>query len=419
MFKPLELFVGLRYLRARRSNRFVSFISLISFAGIALGVAALIVVISVMNGFGNELRGRLVSLSSHITITGADGRLADWPAIRQLALDVPGVVAAAPVVSGQAMLVNGTHLSGAQIDGVLPALENGVTTLADNMVSGSADSLVAGSQQIVLGAHLAFKLGVSQGDRMNVLVPRGARNGGGIKPVLRRVTVAGVFEAGTPDHDSQRAFLHLTDAAALYDLDGDVSGVRIRVEDMLRAPIIAYNIETTLATAGIVDHQVGNWTLEQKNYFRAIKIEKVMMFTILLLIVAVAAFNIVATLVMVVNDKRTDIAILRTLGMSRGSVMSVFIVQGLLIGLIGTSLGALAGVLLTLHVDTIVPLIERVMGRQIMPADVYYFTEIPADLRWPEVLGISLIAFFLATVATIYPARRAAATLPAEALRYE
>jgi lipoprotein-releasing system permease protein len=413
MYRPLALFVGLRYLRAKHANRYVSFISLASVIGVALGVWALIVVISVMNGYANELRNRLLSLSAHVTVRAAHGALRDWPAVEALERRQPGVTGAAPFVEGDGMLMNGTHLSGVQIQGVLPGKEPDVSDIGKELQEGTLESLEPGAHHILLGAVLAQIAEASVGDQVNVLVPRASR--GSVEPRLERYTVTGIFEAGTPDQDAMRAYVHLSDAAALFGLGEGVSGVRLRLSDLMRAPEVAGALAANLGT----DHAVSDWTQEQATYFRAVKIEKGMMFFILMLIVAVAAFNIVATLVMVVTEKRADIAILRTLGLDPRSVMRIFVVQGTVIGLAGTLVGALLGVIAALNVETIVPRLESVLGVKLIPADVFYVTSVPSDLRWPDVVAITVSAFVLTTLATIYPARRAAATHPAEALRYD
>jgi len=413
MYRPLALFVGLRYLRAKHANRYVSFISLASVIGVALGVWALIVVISVMNGYANELRDRLLSLSAHVTVRAPHGALADWASVEAVERRQAGVTGAAPFVEGDGMLVNGTHLSGVQIQGVLPAKEPDVSDIADELQEGTLESLEPGAHHILLGAVLAQIAEVRIGDQVNVLVPRASR--GSVEPRLERYTVTGIFEAGTPDQDALRAYIHLSDASALFGLGEGVSGVRLRLADLMRAPGVAAALAATLGSG----YAVSDWTQEQATYFRAVKIEKGMMFFILLLIVAVAAFNIVATLVMVVTEKRSDIAILRTLGLEPRSVMRIFLVQGIVIGLAGTLVGALLGVISALNVETIVPRLESLFGVKLIPADVFYVTSVPSDLRSSDVLAITVTAFVLTGLATIYPARRAAATHPAEALRYD
>jgi lipoprotein-releasing system permease protein len=413
MYQPLEVYVGLRYLRAKHANRYVSFISLASVLGIAVGVSALIVVISVMNGFGDELRDRLLSLNAHATVrTAGGGPLDDWRAVQRRALEQPLVVGAAPFVAGEGMLANGPHLSGVQLEGVLPEEEPAVSGIADELREGSLDDLEPGAHRILLGAVLARVIDAGVGDGVNILVPR--LSGRDVTPRLQRFTVAGIFEAGVPEHDALRALVHLDDATALLGVGG-VTAVRLRLANVMRAPAVARDLGAALGER----YAVADWTREQATYFRAIRIEKAMMAVILSLIVAVAAFNIVATLVMVVTEKRPDIAILRTLGLEPGAVVRIFVVQGLVIGLTGTLVGVGAGVALALNVETLVPGIESLLGVKLMPADVYYVTQVPSDVRWPEVAAIALAAFVLTALATLYPARHAARVQPAEALRYD
>ncbi len=413
MFRPLEVFVGLRYLWAERQNRYVSFISGISLVGIAVGVAALIVVISVMNGFGNELRSRLLSLSAHVTVTGADGRLADPAPVRELAAAQLRTVDAGAFVEGQGLLVNGVNLNGVVIRGIDPGRDG--LDLGQAVAPAVLDTLQPGANRMIMGAELARKTGVMEDDEITVMIPR-SNAAGAIAPLLRRFRITGVFEVGIAEHDTSSALVHIADAADLMGLaPGSAHGVRITVDDVFEAPGVARSLAAELGP----DYRVSDWTEEQTSYFRAIKIEKAMMFVILLLIVAVAAFNIVATLVMVVSDKRTDIAILRTIGMRPGGVLRIFMVQGTLIGLIGTLIGFVVGVLLALNVESLLPRAEALLGINLLPKDLYYITSVPSDLRWPEVGLIVLAAFLLSALSTIYPARRAAATPPAEALRYE
>ncbi len=416
MVTPLELLLGLRYLRARTRNRFVSFISVASTVGIALGVAALITVISVMNGFSGELRDNLLSLTAHVTVRGADGSpLDDWRALRERLAAAPGVAAVSAFVEGEGMVVQGTRLRGVRLEGLDPADPDVRAALGTRVVRGELDALVPGSDAALLGAGLAAVLGIDVGRRVNLLLPRvGAATQ--VVPTLTRVTLAGVFDTGVQERDNSGIVLHRQDAAALLGLPDDaVDGLRVRLLDLMAAPRLAGEWQRTLGTAV----QVTDWSQEQAAYFRAVKLEKVMMFLILSLIVAVAVFNVVATLVMVVNDKRTDIAILRTMGLTPASVTAVFVLQGVLIGLIGTGAGLLGGLALSWNLEALLPRVEALLHVKLIPTDVYYVNHIPVDVRAVEVLWISLSAFLLATLATVYPARRAAATQPADALRYE
>ena len=413
MFRPLEIFVGLRYLRARRRSQFVSFISMMSLLGVAVGVAALIVVLSVMNGFENELRHRLLAMTSHGAISGPDGRLSDWPVVRAEALAVPGVVAAAPFVEIAGMLGNGTSLKAAVVRGIDPDLEGGVSRVAEHLLAGRLSDLQPGSGRLILGRLLAAQLGLAPGDPVVLMVPRG--EGANLVPRLRRFEVAGLFEVGMEEYDGLLALAHLEDAAGVLGLEWQVTGVRIELANMFAAPEVTATLATRLGSG----YTARDWTQENASYFRAVRIEKTMMTIILLLVVAVAAFNIVATLVMVVTDKRSEIAIFRTLGLTPGAVMRVFLIQGVIIGLIGTALGGALGVPLALNIETVAGHIESLLGIEFMPADVYYIARLPSDVRWPDVYAILGLAFTLCSLATLYPAWRAARVQPAEALRYD
>lgn len=415
MFKPLELFIGLRYTRAKRRNHFISFISLISMLGIALGVMALIVVLSVMNGFEKELRERILGVVAHVTILGEQDGLKDW---RELVASVTGnehIVGAAPYIHAEGMLTRSSSVSGTVIRGIMPLEEEKVSQLGSKMLRGSLENLHAGQYGIVIGSELAFALGVDMGDKVTLMVPQASVTPVGILPRLKRFSVVGIFEIGMYEYDSAFALIHLEDAQRLFRLQDKVTGVRLRLDDMFLAPQIARQIQQEY----VGRYRASDWTRQHVNFFRAVQMEKTVMFVILLLIVAVAAFNIVSTLVMMVTDKHGDIAILRTLGLSPGGIMAIFMVQGCIIGVIGTMLGTIGGIILALNVETLVPAIEQLFGIKFLAADVYYITELPSDMRWTDVINISSIAFLLTVIATIYPAWRAARTQPAEALRYE
>jgi lipoprotein-releasing system permease protein len=414
MINPVELFVGLRYLRAKRRTRFVSFITLISLLGIALGVAALIVILSVMNGFEGELRARLLSMSAHGTVTAADGPIRDWRPLVDRINEEPGVAAAAPLVQMEGMMQSGGDLYAALIQGVDPGYEQDLSGELVNMIEGDLDVLQPASRSIVLGRILAYDLGVRIGDGIVLLIPRPVGDGT-LQPVLERFVLRGVFEAGLQDHDGTLALVNIDDAANIQRLQGAVNAVRFRADDVMGAPGIARALQQRLGDG----FEASDWTVENASYFRAIRIEKMMMSLILSLIIGVAAFNIVASLVMVVTDKTTDIAVLRTLGMRPGGVVRVFFVQGAAIGWAGVVIGVLLGVVLAINVPVIAPLLEQWFGFQIMPGDVYYVTRIPAELEIQDVTIIALAAFVLTSLATLYPARRAALVDPAAALRYE
>ena len=415
MALPYELMIGLRYTRAKRRNHFISFISLISMLGIALGVTALIVVLSVMNGFQTELRGRILAVVSHVQISGADGEMSNWEAVARDAEKLPEVRGAAPYVQAQGMLSFGSSVRGAMVRGIIPDEEKKVADFGTHMKEGSIDSLQPDAFNIVLGSELARALGVFPGDKVTLIAPQGVVTPAGVVPRLKTFTVSGLFEVGMFEYDSGLALIRLEDAQKLYRMDDRVSGVRLKLDDLFRAPWVVRELAKTLT----VPAYLSDWTRSHANFFRAVQIEKNMMFIILSLIVAVAAFNIVSTLVMAVTDKQADIAILRTLGASPRSVMKIFIVQGALIGFIGLGLGVLGGVTLALNIDVVVPFIERLLGTQLFSKEVYYINSLPSELQWKDVITITAVSFVLSLVATLYPSWRASRINPAEALRYE
>lgn len=414
MFRPLSAFIGLRYLRAKRRNHFISFISLVSMLGIALGVAALITVISVMNGFEQELRSRILGMVSHATVTGFGEGIDDWRGAVTAAREDPRVVGAAPFVEREIM-IQGLRVSGAFLRGVDPATEPEVSDVASQVVEGRWDSLEPGAWRVVLGRELALWLGVGIGDTVTIYAPTLRSTPAGTLPTLRQFTVSGIFEVGMAEYDRGMAIVHLDDASRLMRMGGQVSGVRLKLEDMFRAWVVASDLAERLG--GL--YRVRDWTQEHSNFFRAVQTERMVMFIILSLIVAVAAFNLVSTLVMLVTDKQADIAILRTLGATPGTVMGVFVIQGMVSGVIGIAAGVVGGVLLAMNVTNVMRFLEAVFGFQLMPAEIYYINELPSDLRAGNVVTITVLAFLMSLVATLYPAWRAARTQPAEALRYE
>jgi lipoprotein-releasing system permease protein len=420
MFNPAPVFIGLRYTRARRRNHFISFISFTSILGVALGVAALITVLSVMNGFERELRSRILGMTSHATVVERGGSLKDWQRFVLALADQPRVLGAAPFVQKEAMLTHRGHVTGALVQGVLPDQEPKVSVVGERFKIGSLTDLRDGEYNIVLGSSLAATLGASVGDKVTVVAPQPTATPAGVAPRLRRFTVTGIFEVGHNEYDTAYALVHMQDAARLFRISDGVTGVRIRFDDIFAAPQLSRQVVENLPSQGLrAVYGVIPWTEYHVNFFRALKTEKTVMFVILALIVAVAAFNIVSTLVMVVTDKRADVAILRTIGMNRRGIMLVFIVQGVVIGLIGTLLGAVLGVWLALNVEWIVPAIERALHVKFLSPDVYYISELPSELEWADVWRISALAFVLGLLATLYPAWQAAETEPAEALRYE
>ncbi len=415
MFRPLEWFIGLRYLRSRRRRGVVSFMSAASLIGIALGVAALIVILSVMNGLETETRTRLLSMNAHATIAAPAG-LEDWRALRNEFAASPGVEGVTPYVTLEGMLSTGSSLRPAVVRGIIPEEEQAVSDIERFIESGSLDLLTPGAHQIVLGRLLALNLGLRVGDPVTLLVPRVIN--GGVRPRLALFTVAGIFEAGIQDNDANLAFVAMSDASDLKGLDGAAEGLAVRLEDPLSVG------RFRAARAGLIDApgaplRYSDWREEHRNLFNAIHIEKVMMRIILMFIVAVAAFNIVASLMMVVIDKQKDIAILRTYGLEPNRVARVFFVQGSVIGVAGTLIGTALGLALSLNVGVIVPWLESTFHFQIMPGDVYYVTAIPSEVHLFDVVSIPLVALVVAMLATVYPARRAAAISPAAALRYD
>jgi lipoprotein-releasing system permease protein len=415
MFHPLPLFIGLRYTRAKRRNHFISFISGTSMVGITLGIVALIVVLSVMNGFHREIQQRILSMASHATLTDPYAGMANWSEVLEQVRKHPDVVGAAPFVEVQGMLVNSSYVSGAMIRGIIPTEEDQVADLRRQMVSGSVDDLVDGEFRIILGRDLAAYLGVGPGDKVTVVTPQVSATPVGIMPRLKRFTVSGIFAVGMADYDRNAAFIQMRDGAKLLNLGDSVSGVRLKLTDMWEAPRLAREIAYDLG--GI--YRLVDWTQVHSNFFSALAMEKRMMSIILFLIVAVAAFNIVSTLVMVVTDKQSDIAVLRTLGLSPARVMAVFMVQGTAIGLIGTLLGMVAGVLLAWNVEPVVGAIESLFSVHFLDPTIYYISKLPSDVHLADVLSIGGGAFLMSILATLYPAWRAAQTQPAEALRYE
>lgn len=410
-----EGFVGLRYVRPRTRSGFVSFISAISMLGIAIAVAVLIVVLSVMNGFEAELRERILSLASHATISGFDGVLPHWEAVREHALEHDGVIGAAPYIEGEGMLVEGERLSGVLVRGIEPAEERRVAELDAIVRDGDAGALVAGEYNVLIGAALADALNVGIGDRPILLVSKANVTPAGIMPRMRRFRVAGIFEAGMHEFDRGLVFVHIDDAARLFRLGGSVTGVRLRLADMFEARTVVTEIARDMG-GGVF---VSDWTRKHANFFRSIQLTRTVMFVILLLVVGVAAFNIVSTLVMVVKDKRGDIAILRTLGATPGSILSVFMIQGTLIGAIGTLAGVALGVAGALNIETIVRWLEGVLSIDLVSAEVYFLNDLPARVMPGEVAEVALTAFVLALLSTVFPAWRAARTQPAQALRHE
>jgi lipoprotein-releasing system permease protein len=415
MLHPYELAIALRHIRSRSRNRFISFISVISMAGTALAVAVLIMVLSVMNGFEYEVRNRILQVVAHASVIGLDGHIANWQSLGAVALADPGVRAVARFVDGQAMLVGKSEIRGVQIRGVDPAAELGTSALGELMVDGELTALRPGGFGLVIGRTLAEQLGVGPGDDLVMLVSQGTTTPAGVVPRMRRFTVVGVFYAGMHEFDRSLAFMHIGDAQRLLRFGDDVTGLRLAVKDPLQAPAVVRAVANTWGEGAYVS----DWTHEHGNFFRSIQLTRSIVFVILLLVVAVAAFNIVSTLVMVVRDKRGEIAILRTLGASPAAIMTVFVCQGAIIGLTGIIVGVAAGVLGAWNVSSITALIERISGFRFVAPDVYFISELPSRLLWSDVWQVAGIGLVLSLVSTVYPAWRGALTAPAEVLRHE
>jgi lipoprotein-releasing system permease protein len=415
---PYELRIGLRYTRAgrraRRRNGFISFISGISMIGIALGVMALIVVLSVMNGFVYQVRDRMLSVVSHVEVFANNGALPDWRAIEQIARKNPQVIGAAPYINAQALLTNGESVRGALVRGIDPAAEPQVSEIASQVRGAPLTALADGEFGVILGGELARTLGVLRGEKVTLIAPQGQVTPAGVVPRLKQFTVVSTFDSGHFEYDSSLALVHLGDAARLFRVDGP-TGVRLKLKDLERAPEVAVELARSF-DPGVL---VRDWGRQNRSYFAAVQIEKRMMFIILALIVAVAAFNLVSTLVMTVTEKQSDIAIMRTLGASPASVMIVFMVQGALIGILGTLLGVASGLLVANNLDTIFPAIERIAGFPLIPKDIYFISSLPSDPRASDIVPIALISMVLSLVATLYPSWRASRVKPAEALRYD
>lgn len=416
MFKPLAVYIGMRYTRAKRRNHFISFISFSSIFGLAIGVAVLITVLSVWNGFEQALRERILGMTAHASVFARGKLIDDWRAVAAAVQEHPGVSGTAPFIRIEAMLTHSGKVQGALVQGILPDEEPKVSILGERMQAGRLADLTSGGGGIVLGSGLAKVLDVTLGDHVNVVVPQpGGNTGEGILPLFKQFTVVGLFAVDMHEYDTRMAFVHLDDASRLHGRGAGVTGLRLQTQQVMDAPRIGRELMNELPR----DLVVYNWTQYHVNLFKALASQKTMMFIVLVLIVAVAAFNIVSTLVMVVADKEADIAILRTLGLSPGGVMGVFIVQGTLIGVAGTLLGALAGTWLSNNVTDIIPKVEKLLHTKFFPPDVYHLSEVPSRLHWPDVTQVSLLAFALCVLATLYPAWRAARTPPADALRYE
>ena len=413
MFNSFETMIGLRYVRAQRRNHFISFISMSSMIGVALGVMALITVISVMNGFEKELKDRILGMASHAVIEELNG-LKDWQLVINNIKEHPEIVGAAPYFHAEGMLTKDKIVNGVIIRGILPHEETNVAIVAEKMIEGDLNDLKSTEFNIILGAELVRKLNLKIGDKVTLVAPQVNFTPAGILPRLKRFTLIGIFEVGMHEFDAGLALIHMDDALRLFR-KSNPTGIRLKTNNILKAPTISREIASQLSSK----YWVIDWTQRHSNFFRALKTEKTVMFVILTLIVAVAAFNIISTLVMAVSDKQSDIAVLRTLGASPKSILKIFIIQGTIIGAIGILLGVIGGVWLASNIETLVPALENMLGYKFLSPDVYYISDLPSDMHWSDVILISVVSFVLCLFATIYPAFRAANTLPAEALRYE
>ena len=415
MFNPVELFIGLRYTRAKRRNGFISFMSLVSIIGIILGVMALIIVLSVMNGFEKEVRDRILNMISHITVSGYDGKLTDWPSVVAKVKKNPEVVGTAPYISAEGMLIYKREVHGAMFRGVDPALEKTVSRVADHMVQGKLTDLKPGKFNIILGQDLALRLGVDVGDKITMVTPSANITPAGVLPRLKRFTVSGIFKVGFYEYDSAVGLINLDDAARVFRMDGSVSGVQVQVKNLFEVGPVSKMLKEKY----LMNYWVKDWSYYHANWFRAVKMEKTMISLLLFLIILVAAINIVSSLIMVVTDKRSDIAILRTLGAKTQTITRIFIIQGSVIGVAGTLLGTLFGVIISINLESLYTWLEHVLHRQLIDGSVYLISTLPSDLHWDQVLWISAASMITSVLATIIPARRASKTQPAEALRYE
>jgi lipoprotein-releasing system permease protein len=415
IYQPYTLAIALRYLRASSRNTFISFISLVSMLGIALAVAVLITVMSVMNGFETELQRRILGMAADASLIGPDRPLADWQALRRAALSRSDVLAVAPVIEGQGMLAGSDRLLGVSVRGVDPELERDVTTLGDLMLAGELDDLVPGAWNMAIGSELGRELGVGVGDQLELLLPEARVTPAGLVPRMRSFTVSAVFEVGMYEYDRGLVVLHMDDASVLFRTGGQATAINLKVDDIY----FARSIITDLATDLGGDFYISDWTFRHVNVFRSIQLTKPILFIMLSLVIGVAAFNIVSTLVMVVREKRGDIAILRSFGATPRSILGIFACQGSAIGVIGTLAGVLVGLLAVNNLEGVVSLIESVFAIDLLAADVYLLGDLPTEARFPEILQISALAFSLAVLATLYPALLASKQQPAEALRYE
>ena len=415
MFKPLGIYIGLRYTEAKSRNHLISFISFTSMSGIALGVTALIIVLSVMNGFEKELRERILGMTSHAFVTESNGTLRNWQHLQTDISNFSSVIGLAPFIEGQAMISRGNRVRGSLIRGINPRLESQVSTIGKKIIQGQLKNLEPGKFGIILGKDLAIAMNAKIGNKITIITPHMIPTLAGKIPTLKRLDVVGIFEIGMYEYDGSLAIMNIDDASKLFRMQGKVTGIRLKLDDIYKAPHITNALSFTLPN----NFLAVDWTYQHSNFFQALKTEKIVMFVILLLIVAIATFNIVTTLIIMVTDKQADISILRTVGMKPREIMAIFIVQGTLIGIFGTLLGIISGIFLAMNIKIIMTNLEQLLSYQFLPADIYYISNLPSDLHWNDVAVIGITALLLSLLSTLYPSWCAAKIKPAEALRYE
>ena len=416
-YLPFEVWIAYRYIKFKQKNSFISFISITSMVGIALGVSALIIILSVMNGFQDELRTRILGVASHIEITSSNNTLTDWEGLTKKLHESPDVKGSAPYIDGQGMLVSEYGSQGIMLRGIASELEGNVDDLEKKVKVGKLSDLKPNTFNMILGIDAAKQLGIVVGDKVNILIPQGSYTPAGTFPRMRQFNVVGIFEIGMYEYDSGMALMNLEDAQKFLQMNDAVSGLRVKIDDLFLAPIVAKRLSNNLSESGVF--YVSDWTKKHTNFFAAVQMEKRVMFIILMLIIAVAAFNIVSTLVMAVADKRSDIAILRTYGAKPKSILYIFIIQGSLIGVIGTISGVFLGTVVALNIHAIVPFIEHLFNVQFLSKDIYYISEVPSKLLINDVSAIASISIMLSVLATIYPSIKASKSSPAEALKYD
>ena len=415
MFKPLGIYIGLRYTKAKSRNHLISFISFTSMSGIALGVTALITVLSVMNGFEKELRERILGMTAHAFVTESNGTLRNWQHLQTYISNFSSVIGLAPFIEVQAMMSRGNRVRGSLIRGINPRLENQVSTIGEKIIQGQLKNLEPGKFGIILGKDLAIAMNAKIGNKITLITPHMIPTLAGRIPTLKRLDVVGIFEIGMYEYDGSLAIMNIDDASKLFRMQGKVTGIRLKLDDIYKAPHITNELSFILPN----NFLAVDWTYQHSNFFQALKTEKIVMLVILLLIIAIAAFNIVTTLIIMVTDKQADISILRTVGMKPREIMAIFIVQGTLIGLFGTLLGIISGIFLAMNIKIIMTNLEKLLGYQFLPADIYYISNLPSDLHWNDVAVIGITALLLSLLSTLYPSWCAAKIKPAEALRYE